>query len=70
MLGKPPVTQKTLGQSSLPSECARTHGMKLPKDFLTSATCTYNVQVLVEVCAYSFKGGRKLLVEIETDQDL
>jgi len=44
--------------------------MELPKDFLTSAACTYNVQVLEEVCAYSFKGGRNLLIEIETDQHL
>jgi len=53
---------------SLPLECARTHSMKVLKDFLTIATCTYNVRVLEEVCAYSFKGGRNLL--IETDQDL
>ena len=42
--------------------------MKFQKDFLTSATCTYSVQVLVEVCAYSFEGGRNLF--IGTDQHL
>lgn len=43
---------------SLSSEYAITDGINFKKDFLASAV--HNVRVLVEVCSYSFEGGRNL----------
>lgn len=43
---------------SLHSGFAVTDGIKFKKDFVISAT--HNVRVLVEVCSYSFEGGRNL----------